>query len=78
MYQELTSQNDNLLQEESALFKQKLISYFDKVISTVPYNLKYNYDKDLSSLMKSISIEINDYADSLLEKIIQYIQTKEI
>ena len=74
MYQELTSQNDNLLQEESALFKQKLISYFDKVISTVPYNLKYNYDKDLSSLMKSISIEINDYADSLLEKIIQYIK----
>lgn len=74
LYQELTFQNDNLLQEESALFKQELISYFDKVISTVPYNLKYNFDTDLSSLMKSISVEIDDYADSLLEKIIQYIK----
>ena len=74
LYQELTFQNDNLLQEESALFKQELISYFDKVISTVPYNLKYNFDTDLYSLMKSISVEIDDYADSLLEKIIQYIK----
>lgn len=74
LYQELTFQNDNLLQEESALFKQELISYFDKVISTVPYNLKYNFDTDLSSLMKSISVEIDDDADSLLEKMIQYIK----
>lgn len=74
LYQELTFQNDNLLQEESVLFKQELISYFDKVISTVPYNLKYNFDTDLSSLMKSISVEIDDDADSLLEKIIQYIK----
>ena len=28
-YQELTFQNDTLLQEESVLFKQELISYFD-------------------------------------------------
>ena len=74
LYQELTFQNDTLLQEESVLFKQELISYFDKVISPVPYNLKYNFDTDLSSLMKSISVEIDDYADSLLEKIIQYIK----
>lgn len=74
LYQELTFQNDNLLQEESILFKQELISYFDKVISTVPYNLKYNFDTDLSSLMKSISVEIDDDADSLLEKMIQYIK----
>lgn len=74
LYQELTFQNDNLLQEESVLFKQELISYFDKVISTVPYNLKYNFDTDLSSLMKSISVEIDDDADSLLEKMLQYIK----
>lgn len=60
--------NDTLLQEESVLFKQELISYFDKVVSTVPYNLKYNFDTDLSSLMKSISVEIDDDSDSLLEK----------
>ena len=55
------------------MFKQELISYFDKVVSTVPYNLKYNFDTDLSSLMKSISVEIDDDSDSLLEKMMQYI-----
>lgn len=74
LYQELTFQNDTLLQEESVLFKQELISYFDKVISTVPYSLKYNFDTDLSSLMKSISVEIDDDSDSLLEKTMQYIK----
>lgn len=74
LYQELTFQNDTLLQEESVLFKQELISYFDKIISTVPYNLKYNFDTDLSSLMKSISVEIDDDSDSLLEKMMQYIK----
>ena len=61
LYQELTFQNDTLLQEESVLFKQELISYFDKVVSTVPYNLKYNFDTD------------DDDSDSLLEKMMQYI-----
>ena len=73
LYQELTFQNDTLLQEERVLFKQELISYFDKAISTVPYNLKYNFDTDLSSLMKSLSVEIDDDSDSLLEKMMQYI-----
>ena len=73
LYQELTFQNDTLLQEERVLFKQELISYFDNVISTVPYNLKYNFDTDLSSLMKSLSVEIDDDSDSLLEKMMQYI-----
>ena len=57
LYQELTYQNDTLLQEESIRFKQELMEYFDKLISTVPYNLKYNFEVDLSSLMKAISVE---------------------
>lgn len=36
--------------------------------------MKYNFDTDLSSLMKSISVEIDDDADSLLEKMMQYIK----
>lgn len=40
LYQELTYQNDALLQEESIRFKQELMEYFDKLISTVPYENK--------------------------------------
>ena len=68
LYQELTYQNDALLQEESIRFKQELMEYFDKLISTVPYNLKYNFEVDLSSLMKAISVETDVECDSLLEK----------
>lgn len=74
LYQELTYQNDALLQEESIRFKQELMEYFDKLISTVPYNLKYNFEVDLSSLMKAISVETDVEGDSLLEKMLQYIK----
>ena len=74
LYQELTYQNDALLQEESIRFKQELMEYFDKLISTVPYNLKYNFEVDLSSLMKAISVETDVECDSLLEKMLQYIK----
>lgn len=69
-----TYQNDALLQEESIRFKQELMEYFDKLISTVPYNLKYNFEVDLSSLMKAISVETDVECDSLLEKMLQYIK----
>lgn len=74
LYQELIYQNDALLQEESIRFKQELMEYFDKLISTVPYNLKYNFEVDLSSLMKAISVETDVEGDSLLEKMLQYIK----
>ena len=74
LYQELTYQNDALLQEESIRFKQELMEYFDKLISTVPYNLIYNFEVDLSSLMKAISVETDMESDSLLEKLLQYVK----
>lgn len=50
------------------------MEYFDKLISTVPYNLKYNFEVDLSSLMKAISVETDMESDSLLEKLLQYVK----
>lgn len=50
------------------------MEYFDKLISTVPYNLKYNFEVDLSSLMKVISVETDVECDSLLEKLLQYVK----
>lgn len=57
LYQELSLQNDLLLQGEFMHFRQAVIEYFDKMISTDPYNLKYNFDTDLITLMKAISLE---------------------
>ena len=55
-------------------FRQAVIEYFDKVISTVPYNLKYNFDTDLITLMKAISLENAQDAETTIEKLIQYIK----
>lgn len=74
LYQELIYQNGTLLQDESIRFKQTLIDYFDKLISTVPYNLKYNFDVDLASLMKAVSLETDEETDTLLDKLVQYIK----
>ena len=74
LYQELSLQNDLLLQGEFMHFRQAVIEYFDKVISTVPYNLKYNFDTDLITLMKAISLENAQDAETIIEKLIQYIK----
>lgn len=44
------------------------------MISTVPYNLKYNFDTDLITLMKAISLENAQDAETTIEKLIQYIK----
>lgn len=67
LYQELSLQNDLLLQGEFMHFRQDVIEYFDKVISTVPYNLKYNFDTDLITLMKAISLENAQDAETTIE-----------
>lgn len=54
LYQELTYQNDALLQEESIRFKQELMEYFDKLISTVPYNLREEGAKEKIDLFPAL------------------------
>lgn len=74
LYQELKAQSDCVLQEETAKLNCDIIDYLERLIMTVPYNLKFNCDMDISAIMKMYNVEIENQADSMLENIVEYIK----
>lgn len=74
LYQELKSQADSILQEETAMLNSEIIKYLEKLIMTVPYNMKYNCDMDVTAIMKMYGMEIDNRAEGLLENIVEYIK----
>ncbi|MBQ2745546.1 MAG: type II-A CRISPR-associated protein Csn2 [Lachnospiraceae bacterium] len=74
LYQELRMQSDNLLQEETARLNCNIIEYLERLIMTVPYNLKFNCDMDITSMMKMYGVEIDNQTDGILENVVEYIK----
>lgn len=74
LYQELKAQSDCVLQEETAKLNCDIIDYLERLIMTVPYNLKFNCDMDISAIMKMYNVEIENQADSMLENIVEYMK----
>ena len=74
MYQELKNQSNSILQEDTLKLNSYIVEYLDKLIMTVNYNLKFNFDMDLSGIMKLYGVEVDCNAESLLEQIVEYIK----
>lgn len=74
LYQELKEQANDMLQEETININCSIINYLEKVIMTVPYNIKLDYDMDISGILKLYGVEIEKQADILVERIIEYIR----
>lgn len=74
LYQELKSQSESVLQEETLEINSHILGYLEKLIMTVPYSLKYNYDMDVNALMKMYDIQIDNQAEGLLENFVEYIK----
>lgn len=74
LYQELKMQSDIILQTETIKLNQELVDYFDKLLMTVSYNLKYNFDTDIVNLVKVFDVKIDEAAENLLEKIVEYLK----
>lgn len=74
LYQELKTQSDNILQEETAKLNCDIIGYLEKLVMTVPYNLKFNCDMDIAAILKMYGVEIDNQADSVLENIVAYMK----
>lgn len=74
MYQELSSQGTSLLQEEGTVLRKSLINYFDQLLNTVPYDITYNFDFDLISLIKALDVQTDVSSDTLIEQISSYMK----
>ena len=74
LYQELQT---NMQEQAFDFFNDlncNIINFLDLVINTVPYNLESSFESDFIGLLKLYDVKICVNADSLLEKIIDYIR----
>ena len=67
LYHELSLQSDSLLQEDGIELRESIISYFDKLLNTVPYAITYNFEFELSSIIKALDVQTDSTADTLTE-----------
>ncbi len=74
LYQELKNESDSVLQEETGILNRNIINYLDKLLMTVPYNLKYNFDINITDVLKMYDVGIEVQAESLLENIVEYLK----
>lgn len=74
MYQELSPQGASLLQEEGIILRKSLINYFDQLLNTVPYDITYNFDFDLISLIKALDVQTDVSSDTLIEQVSSYMK----
>jgi CRISPR-associated protein Csn2 len=74
LYQELNSIGNEELIEETYQVHGKIIDYLDVLSNKVPYNLKFNLEMDIPSLLKAYSLEIDESGESLLNKLVDYIR----
>lgn len=74
IHQELSLQSNELLQEESISFRQSVITFFDKLVNIVPYDITYNFEFDLISIIKALDVQTNSVSESLLERLCTYMK----
>lgn len=74
LYQELKSLSDENLVLESSNINLNNINYIDKLSILTPYPLTYNLDYNITDLLKIYDVKIDTIANTLLEKIIEYLK----
>ena len=72
LYQELSLQGDALLQEDGIELRGSIIRYFDRLLNTVPYDITYNFEFELSSIITALDVQTDSTTDTLTEKLCSY------
>lgn len=74
LYQELQNLASNELLEKTSDLNSRIITYLDELVSAVPYPLEFQLELDLAALMKGYGVTVEDRAENLLEKLIDYLK----
>jgi len=74
LYDCLTSVSDQKYQSEFALIVQQICAYLDHMSAECDLPIEYSENYLLSDLLKSAKVNFSENFDSLLEKVISYIQ----
>lgn len=74
LYQELKAQAEGIMQEKTVSLNSDILKYLEQLLTTLPYNLKFNCDLDITNLMKIYGVELENLFENLLESIVEYIK----
>jgi CRISPR-associated protein Csn2 len=74
LYSILQEQTNEWLIHESASLNRNIIDFFDKLSQHVPYALEYNLNLDIVNLFKSYDVKPENFGESLLERIVEYLR----
>lgn len=74
LYQNIKEVSENSYQEQTIDINSKIVDYMDNLIVDCPYNLEYDIQLDIVSLLKMLNVKISVKTESLLERIIEYIR----
>ena len=74
LYQLLKEESDDRLFLEGSMLNSEIVRYLDHLIQFVPYHLDYTFDFDVIGLLKLYGLKIESSANSLLERIVDYLR----
>ncbi len=74
LYQEITYRINECMAEESAFIHGEIINYLEKAILTVPYDVTFEIELDILSLLKAYNVKICDDSENVVERIINYLK----
>ena len=74
LYKELDENANNTLIIELADLQCKMLSFIEKLVETVPYDLAYDYEIDITDFLKGYNLKINQFSDSYIEHLIDYLR----
>lgn len=74
LYQQIKEQVDGFFLEETMTINTELNQFIDALLMQMPYALKHNQEMDIMNLLKLYDVEFESNAESILERIIEYLR----
>lgn len=76
--QKLYSEMERYVQEdwvvETAELHGQIVNYIETIIQKIPYNITFDLEENFQGLMKNYGIRLEEDAETLLEKLINYVK----
>lgn len=76
LYKELSQNGNDQLPEETARMKKVIFEYLDRLLQTVPYGIDYDFELELSAVLKCFNVKLTPVDEDLLSKTIDYLRAQ--
>ena len=74
LYAEMADEARNEFYEKTAQINTYIVNYLEELLVKMPYPIVYNEELDINAFLKSMGVGIDIRAESLLEKLLNYMK----